>query len=148
MGRTTTIDFAGVSGKGNRFNTRWRRTYMTKGHSICIQSYVSLKSQQSSHRVDRLLGVCSSRPNWDPPLPRRRLSPLPLWFRRVVHSLAGEGVEGPNSHEVYMYFVVQPDWCSSQMMLSQIKSNIYSHFHRSTSNGNMLLFTLYTMFIA
>jgi hypothetical protein len=55
----------------------------------------------AEHRVDRVLGFFSNRPNWDPPSitssPRRRVCSLPLWFRgRETHSLAvaGEWVGG------------------------------------------------------
>jgi hypothetical protein len=55
------------------------------------------------HRVDRLPGFFSSRPNRDPPPPKpltRRQVCAPLLFRGGTHSLAGEGVsEGPNSDE-------------------------------------------------
>ncbi len=47
----------------------------------------------SYHRVDRVLGIFSNRPNWDPhPVPHRRVCPSP--FGSVgggTHSLAGEG---------------------------------------------------------
>jgi hypothetical protein len=58
------------------------------------------------HRVHRVLGFFSSRPNWDPL--------TPLVPGGGTHSLAGEGVTGvPNSDEgtdtvvlqLYMYFV-------------------------------------------
>jgi hypothetical protein len=47
------------------------------------------------HRVDRLLGFFSSRPNWDHPLshPQASVSP-PLWFLGEAYSLGGEGVWG------------------------------------------------------
>jgi hypothetical protein len=65
------------------------------------------------HRVDRVLGLFSSRPIWAPhPLTRKRVCPPPLVPRGETHSLAGEGLGGPNSDEgtdtvvllVYMYF--------------------------------------------
>ncbi len=42
---------------------------------VCLRVCVSMQQ----HRVDRVPGFFSSRPNWDPP--RRRMCPLPLWFR-------------------------------------------------------------------
>jgi len=53
-----------------------------------------------SHRVDRVLSFFSSRWNWDSPIP----SPagecaLPLVLGGGTHSLAREGVGGPNSNE-------------------------------------------------
>jgi hypothetical protein len=54
------------------------------------------------HRVDRVLGLFSSRPNWDShtPSPAGECVFPPIWFRgRGTRSLAGEGVEGPNSDE-------------------------------------------------
>jgi len=63
-----------------------------------------------NHRVDRVLGFISNRPNWDPhPLTRRQLCPLPpLVPGGRTHSVAGEGwwlpitspdAGGPNSDE-------------------------------------------------
>ncbi len=49
------------------------------------------------HRVDRVLSFFSCRPNWDssPAHPqRRRVCPPLLCFRRVTHSLGGEGGGG------------------------------------------------------
>ncbi len=48
------------------------------------------------HRVDKVLGFFSSRPNWDSPTP----SPLPPFSSGGgVHARLREGVEGPNSDE-------------------------------------------------
>jgi hypothetical protein len=45
---------------------------------------------EGAHRVERVLGFFSSRPNWDPqPLTPRRVCPS------LAHSLAGEGVGVP-----------------------------------------------------
>ncbi len=65
----------------------------------------------SEHRVDRVLGFFSSRPNWDPPFtpsPAGECVPTPVWFRGGTIG----GVGGPNSDEgtdsvvlkVYLYF--------------------------------------------
>jgi hypothetical protein len=52
------------------------------------------------HIVDRVLGLFSSRPNWDPPHPHPQANvyTLPLVPGEHMHSLAGEGV-GPSSDE-------------------------------------------------
>jgi hypothetical protein len=59
-----------------------------------------------THKVDRVLGFFSSRPNWDPPPPApphpQESVTIPLWFRPPgggTHLLAGEGVKGPSSDE-------------------------------------------------
>jgi hypothetical protein len=63
-----------------------------------------------SHRVYRVPGFLSSRPNWVPhPLTRECCSP-PLDPSEETHSLAGEGLAGPNSDEgtdtlvLYVYY--------------------------------------------
>ncbi len=43
------------------------------------------------HRVDRLLGFFSSRPNWDPSHPQESVFHPPLVPGGGTHSLAGEG---------------------------------------------------------
>ncbi len=79
---------------------------------------VSLVRYIPSHRVDRVLGFFSSRPNWDSttpsPWPGRCVPLPPLWFREGgPHSLAGEVVgsqfgRGERHYGTlgrYMYFV-------------------------------------------
>jgi hypothetical protein len=44
-----------------------------------------------NHRVERVLGFFSCRPNWDPPTPHLQASPL-FWFWWGTQSLAREGV--------------------------------------------------------
>ncbi len=56
------------------------------------------------HRVDRVLGFFSSRPNWDfTPSPAGECATTPpplLWFRREYTLACGRGSEGgPNSDE-------------------------------------------------
>jgi hypothetical protein len=78
--------------------------------------------------VDRVQGFFSS-PELGPPHPlnRRRVCPPPFGSGRGTHSLACEGVEGPNSDErtdtvvlkVYMYFVdlrfFPPKWTTGEV---------------------------------
>ncbi len=53
------------------------------------------------HRVDRVLGFFSSRPNWDPlpPLPLESVSPPPEPMGEGIHSSASVGVECPKSDD-------------------------------------------------
>jgi hypothetical protein len=50
-------------------------------------------------RVDRVLGLFSSRPIWDSPTPTRRRVCTPPLVRGRHTRLRGEGVGGPNSDE-------------------------------------------------
>ncbi len=57
-----------------------------------IQAYI-----HNQHKVDRMLGFFSSRPNWDPPLPHTQASvfpPPPLWLRRKGTLACGRGGGG------------------------------------------------------
>jgi hypothetical protein len=58
--------------------------------------YITFCADGLDHRVDRVLGFFSSRPNWNPPLPHPQASVFPpLWFRgEGTDSLAGEVVGG------------------------------------------------------
>jgi hypothetical protein len=73
--------------------------YTVKG-TVVIEE---IQQNVSNHRVDRVLGFFSSRPNWDSPTPSHAGESVPLlWFQGGgggTHSLAGEGVGGPNSDE-------------------------------------------------
>jgi hypothetical protein len=55
------------------------------------------------HRVDRVLGFLSGRPNWLPPPLHPQASVAPLWFQwgggGGTHSLEGEGAGGAHSEE-------------------------------------------------
>ncbi len=75
----------------------------------------SHKPDRATHRVDRVPGLFSNRPNWDPPppptlSPTGECAPTSL-VQGGAHSLAGEEVGCPNSDEgtdtgtLYMYFV-------------------------------------------
>jgi hypothetical protein len=64
---------------------------------------LEISSVGEKHKVDRVLGFFSNRPNWDPltPSPAGECALLPLKVTLLVgggiDSLAGEGVGGPNS---------------------------------------------------
>ncbi len=62
------------------------------------------------HRKDRVLGIFSSRLNWDtpPPHPHAIVSPPPL-VPGGTHSLAGEGVGGSQFGRGDLYFAVEAD---------------------------------------
>ncbi len=63
------------------------------------------------HRVDRVPGFLSSRPNWLPrPLTRKRVLPFsPIWFQGGgTHSLLGEGGGGRG----------EPIWTKGQTLLA------------------------------
>jgi hypothetical protein len=71
-----------------------------------------------NHRVDRVPGFFSSRPNWDSPSPSGESVPPPFGSGGEVYTLAeGRGGGGPSSDEgtdtvvlyEYMYFVVSTD---------------------------------------
>ncbi len=52
------------------------------------------------HRVDRVLGFFSSRPNWDSPTPSPAGECAPLWFWGEGHTgLRERGWGSPNSDE-------------------------------------------------
>jgi hypothetical protein len=59
-----------------------------------------VKFENSFHRVDRVLGSFSSRPNWDSPTPSPagKCAPPPL-VPGGTHSLEGEGLGDPNYNE-------------------------------------------------
>jgi hypothetical protein len=85
-------------------------------HTLCIKvMYLAhcFQKQVFEHRVYRVPGFLSSRPKWVPhPFIRKGLLLLPTLRPRGegVHSLAGEGVGGPNSDEwtdtlvLYLYY--------------------------------------------
>jgi hypothetical protein len=82
------------------------------------------------HRVDRVLGFFSSRPNWDlPPIPSPAGEYVPPFGSGggETHSLTGEGVGGPNSDEgtdtvvLYRYFVVWKETYVSNNRLTLYK---------------------------
>ncbi len=54
-----------------------------------------------NHRVDRVIGLFSSRSNWDPQTPSPTGEGVPPFGSggEVTHSIAGEGGGGPNSDE-------------------------------------------------
>jgi len=53
-------------------------------------------AERTNHKVDRVLGFFSSRPNWDPLYPTHRQASVPLSFGSGgTHSIAGEGVGAP-----------------------------------------------------
>jgi hypothetical protein len=89
------------------------------------------------HRVDRVLGIFSSRPNWDSPNPltRRRVGSPSFGSGggRGTHSLAGEGVGGPNSDEG-----TDTVWCSWYTVY--VLSDIYSN---ALTAGPFMLYTVY-----
>jgi hypothetical protein len=54
------------------------------------------------HRVDRVLGFFSSRPNWDPPTPSPADECVPHFgsaFSGEGHTACGRGFQTPNSDE-------------------------------------------------
>ncbi len=81
---------------------RWQRLGKTKKHWPRLGNQAS---NALTHKVDRVLGFFSSRPNRDPhPLTRRRLCPPSLWFlgRDTLACGCGRGGGGggsPNSDE-------------------------------------------------
>ncbi len=55
--------------------------------------------ERRGHRVYRVPGFLSSRPNGVPtPLTHKRVL-LPLWVQGGIHTHLGEGVGGPNSDD-------------------------------------------------
>jgi hypothetical protein len=57
-------------------------------------------SNSRQHRVNRVLGFFSSRPNWDQsPHPPASMSPPLVGGGGGAHKLGGEGSGGPNSDE-------------------------------------------------
>ncbi len=71
-----------------------------------IPDYSCTLNQQYAvdHKVDRVLGFSSSRPNWDPPPPQPAgefgSPPPPPWVPGGgTHLLGGQGLGGPNTDE-------------------------------------------------
>jgi hypothetical protein len=100
----------------------------TRGQTL----WYSLHIRTLCHRVFRMPGFLSSRPNWVPPNPppARECCSSPLWVQGGTDSLEGEGVGEPNSDErtdtlvLFVYYIRSTPQSTVIVSLHQIYQSL------------------------